>query len=71
MMKNSNDEHGINILLVGSHQVTPCKTTRAEVFPGRHHHTYEEPFLVNKRLQNQPYQQLLFYLHFCKTFKKE
>lgn len=63
-MKNSNDEHGINILLVRSHQVTACKTKRAEVVPSRHHHTYEEPFLVNKRLQKPALSAIIFLFTF-------
>lgn len=61
MMKNSNDEHGINILLVRSHQVTACKTK---------HHTYEEPFLISKRLQRPALPTFIFYLHFVKLLKK-
>lgn len=64
MMKNSNDEHGINILLVRSHQVTACKTKRAGVVPSQHHHTYKEPVLVNKRLQKLALPAIIFLFTF-------
>lgn len=68
MMENSNDELGTNILLVRSHQVTACKTKRAGEVPSRHQHTYEEPFLVNKRLQKPALPAIIFLFTFLLNF---